>query len=116
MNASPVAVEYFSWESVAVAIVIIATAFGLFNLVASAWQNYKKLKAPSEQHDEQIMKFLKNDKARLDRLEVQANEQAEATKLMLKSMMQLMNHELDGNHIDKLVEMRDKLNDYLVEK
>ena len=52
---------------------------------------------------------LRRDKRRLDGIE-------ESEKLMLRALMQLITHELDGNHVDKLAEVRDAIQDHLIER
>ena len=52
---------------------------------------------------------LKRDKERLDQIDAD-------DKLVLKALMQLITHELDGNHVDKLAEVRDAIHDHLIER
>lgn len=69
-----------------------------------------------EQHVESLAKehqhyddCLKRDKERLD--EIEGDD-----KLILRALMQLITHELDGNHVDKLAEVRDRIHDHLIER
>lgn len=58
-----------------------------------------------ETHDE----FFKRDYEML--------EQGKAERsILMKGLMQLITHELDGNHVDKLTAVRDEMQDYLIER
>lgn len=54
-------------------------------------------------------RMLDNDNRRLD-------AQDESQRLLLGGMLQLMNHELDGNHTKQLGEQRQKIEDYLIRR
>ena len=41
-------------------------------------------------------------------------KQAEFDKAICKGMVAMLNHEIDGNHVDKLKSARDELNNYLI--
>lgn len=40
----------------------------------------------------------------------------EGMRVVQQGLLQIMNHMIDGNHQDKLVEARDKMQDYLTKK
>lgn len=52
---------------------------------------------------------LNNDHKRIGNLE-------DSNRLILRGIMQLMMHEIDGNHIDQLVETRDAMEEFLINK
>lgn len=54
-------------------------------------------------------RMLDNDNRRI-------NEQDESLRLILGGMLQLMNHEIDGNHSQQLHEQRDKIESYLINR
>lgn len=58
-----------------------------------------------DEHD----KKLDNDHRRLTELEG-------ASRLTLRGMMQLMSHEIDGNHTEQLQETRDDIEQYLINR
>lgn len=84
----------------------------VYKIIAAARKPHKEL----EEHVESLAKehqhyddCLKRDKQRLD--EIEGDD-----KLILRALMQLIAHELDGNHVDKLAEVRDRIHDHLIEK
>lgn len=83
------------------------------------WKAWRAARRPGEERrryvDEAISehdhfrKCLDRDKKRIDSME-------ESIKLLLRGQMQLITHELDGNHVDKLAEVRDAIHDHLLER
>lgn len=103
--------------SYALAMLAVACTAGAgANWIARA---YRAVRRPGEERrahvDEAISehehfhKCLARDKRRIDTLE-------ESVKLLLRGQMQLITHELDGNHVDKLAEVRDAIHDHLLER
>lgn len=65
-----------------------------------------------KEHDETLKKhteLLERDHRRLQELE-------EGNKIMMQSMLALMSHSIDGNHIEDLKQARDDLQKYLIRR
>ena len=60
--------------------------------------------------------YLASDKQRIERLEEKQDSAEEQNKLMMKALVMLMSHELDGNHTKQLGDVRDEIQTYLSEK
>lgn len=52
---------------------------------------------------------LHNDKQQIDQIR-------EDNKIILRCFLQLLTHEIDGNHISKMKELRDEVQEYIIEK
>ena len=63
-----------------------------------------------------IMKWLASDKHRIEELEKAQIETSRQNTLMLKAIVALMSHELDGNHTRQLTETRNDIENYLYGK
>ena len=63
------------------------------------------LKQKVESHEEKLNK----DKQRLDDIE-------QSNKLILNSMLVIINHEITGNGIENMKKARDELQEYLINK
>lgn len=68
-------------------------------------QKLAQLEADIAQHG----RMLDNDNRRI-------NDQDESQKLLLGGMLQLINHEIDGNHTAQLHEQRNKIEQYLINR
>lgn len=90
----------------------IACIAGGVTAVAKLFTPFKKLKDKVQEHEDKLnegdeeMKEL--DKA-IKRIE-------DTDKVICKSLLVLMNHEITGNSIDKLKEQRDALEEFLIDK
>lgn len=65
-----------------------------------------------KEHEETLKKhteLLERDHRRLQALE-------EGNNVMMRSMLALMSHSLDGNHTDELRQARDEMQDYLIRR
>ena len=65
-----------------------------------------------KRHDE----MLDNDNKRLNKMEERQAEMEEAQKMLMKSMLALMSHSIDGNHLEELKLARDDMQDYLIRR
>lgn len=79
---------------------VVKIAIELFKEIT---KGNKDLKAKVEEHEEK----LKSDNERLEGIE-------ESTKMILKGMSVLINHNLTGNGIENMKKTRDELQEYLI--
>lgn len=100
----------------------ILAALGLITAIGAATgylvKLYKWAKTPNDKQDgrlkaleERVDKhdvLLDNDKKKLDRLE-------EGTRVQMRVLMEIANHMIDGDHIDRLVKARDDMQTFLIE-
>lgn len=90
-------------------LLVIASAVVLLgNMVKTlgTWLNpIKKLVEDVEEHDDK----LKRDDKRI-------TQQESDMQMMLKCMLVLMNHDIDGNGVDKLKSTRDELQEYITNR
>jgi hypothetical protein len=65
---------------------------------------------------EEFETYLASDKRRIENLERKQDKADEQNKLILKALVKLMSHELDGNHTKELADVRDEIQDFLIKK
>ena len=98
-----------AWQYVSLICVGITTLGGAGAIVISI---IKWFRQPDKDRDEMLNeheKKLDNDHKRLLELE-------ESNKIMMQSMLALMSHAIDGNHIEDLKQARDDLQKYLIRR
>lgn len=99
--------------AIAAGIVAIGGAYTFIeHIVDKASVKSHKVEDKVNEHEralEKHMEYLAKDKQRLDDVE-------DSNRLIMRGLMQLMTHELDGNHVDKLKSARDDINDYLISR
>ena len=80
---------------------------------------YRWAKKPDINRDEKLKghdDMLDNDNKRINELEKKAQETEEALQIIMKSMLALMSHSIDGNHTDELKKARDDMQEYLIRR
>lgn len=91
------------------ALVLLGKAW---DFIVARMKPNKDLRKHVEEHD----RMLANDKRRLDE-QAQAIQELKASDgLVLRSMLALIQHQLDGNGVDMLKRTRDDINRYLTER
>lgn len=104
------------WNYISVGCVIITTLGGAGAIIISV---IKWFRSPDIKRDEALKRhdeLLDNDNKRLHQLEQRQSEMEEAQKVLMRSMLALMSHAIDGNHTDDLKEARDNLQEYLIRR
>lgn len=87
-------------------------ACGAIATVWGVWKVVKEVKKPGNDLKETVRKHeecLKRDKAEIEEIK-------EGNKVICKSIMTMINHELSGNDINNMKKMRDELQNYLIDK
>ena len=113
MDFTQIQTFMFVLMSICGGIVAIAAA------VAVVVKFYKWARKGTDENTDKLdehYKWLASDKRRIESLESKQDEAEAQNKLMLKALVTLMSHELDGNHTKQLGEVRDEIQNYLIAK
>jgi len=98
---------------IAAAIVAIGGAVGVVEHVAErVSMKTNRVAQQVDDHGKELERhaqYLDNDNQRLKDVEL-------SNKLIMRGLMQLMTHAIDGNHVDMLEKARDDINSYLIER
>lgn len=84
----------------------------LFGFIAAAYAFYKMIKEIKKPNDD-LKKQVEANTQRLEKDFKKFEQSAENYEIIIECLFVLINHELDGNGIDKLKNMRDRLQKYL---
>ena len=101
-------------------IMLAALLYSQIMSAVKAWREEKKRKnAPVEDLSGKVkanaakladhVRMLHNDKERIDFMDKQSN-------ILLRSMMAMLSHEINGNSVDKLQASMSEINEYLVNR
>ena len=95
--------------------VLLAIAAGIVTIggAATVFEHYSE-KATSKR--DQIAEQVEKHEQRLDRDHKRLSELETSDRLIMRGVMQLMSHEIDGNHTAQLKETRDDMEQYLINK
>ena len=98
-----------AWQYISLSCTIVMSLGGAGAIILSIIKWFKK---PDKDRDEMLNqheKKLESDHKRLNELE-------KSNKIMMQSMLALMSHAIDGNHIEDLKQARDDLQKYLIRR
>lgn len=96
-----------------VTVVMAAFAFiGLGNTVFTLVRNVKDAKKP---HDERL-EILKQHEEKLERDYKIIQDLQVSNQLLIENDLAVIEHVINGNHIDRLKVRRDRMQQYLIEK
>ena len=104
------------WNFIQVASAGIITLGGAGTIFVGLYRWFKK---PDINRDEKLKghdEKLDNDNRRLNELEKKQAETEEALQILMKSMLALMTHSIDGNHTEELEKARDDMHEYLIKR
>lgn len=97
----------------------IVAAYRLFVFVAGAvlaiWGFVKAIREINKPLTD-MRKTVADHSTQIKELEEHLKKSDEGMAIVQLSLLQIMNHLLDGNHTDKLVEARDKMQAFLTKK
>ena len=80
---------------------------------------YRWFKKPDVNRDEKLKEHedkLDNDFRDIKELKKRQEETDEAMQILMKSMLALMSHSIDGDHIEELKMARDDMQNYLIRR
>lgn len=83
------------------------------SFIAGIWGIYKIIKELRKPSDNLREKVEKHDRL-LDKDNQRIHKTEESNQLILRCMLDLINHEITGNGIEKMKETRDVLQDFLI--
>ena len=79
------------------------------------WGFFKALKEVTKPLDE-MKKKVADHTEQIQEIEDHLKKSDEGMSVVQKSLLQIMNHMIDGNHTDQLVKARDDMQNYLADK
>lgn len=83
----------------------VTAIWGVYKIIKEVRKPSDDLKSKVETHD----RLLESDNRRL-------NEVEQSNKLILQSLLVIVNHEISGNGIEGMKKTRDELQEYLVNR
>lgn len=107
-------IQSFMFVLLSACAAIVAVA-GASAAVVKFWRYAHRQSDENSNTLEEHEAYLASDKKRIERLEQKQDKADEQNRLILKALVRLMSHELDGNHTQELEEVRNEIQDFLIE-
>ena len=113
---NPMQIQALSFEQLVGTVAVILLLVGVYNTIMSAIKNAREekrlreqpvntLESTVEDHTEK----LKNDHERITQLE-------ESNRIIMRALMAVMSHEVNGNSTEKLQKSMDEIQQFLIER
>lgn len=106
------------WEALVTTAKTLLAILGGFTCIVGGVTAITKLFSPFKKLREQVTKHetqLSEDEAERDELRASIEAVAEADKMLCKVLLNLLDHEITGNHVDKLKKVRDELETFIID-
>lgn len=105
---------------VAAITVIVGAVLALYNFwKKKSGKSHEALKSDISEHEKRLTHHdacLDRDQDNIRELYTEMKDLKHVNRLLVRGMMQLITHNIDGNHVDQLEKVRDDMNEYLVSK
>lgn len=115
-GVSPMQIQALSFEQLVGTVAVILLLVGVYNTIMSAIKTAREEKRLKEQpvntleHTvEDHTKKLQNDHERITQLE-------ESNRIIMRALMAVMSHEVNGNSTEKLQKSMDEIQQFLIER
>lgn len=99
-------------ETIVVVVMAVLAAMGIANTALTFVEKVKTAKQP---HDDHIEMVKQHEEKLLNDYELIREMQAEQ-RILLQNDLLVMEHIINGNHVEKLKEQRDFIHRYLIDK
>lgn len=116
-------IESITFAQLIEAIAVVLILCGAYNTVMTALKTRrdekKRQDSPLHELEDRVdlaEEHLKSDKRRIEMLEKDTEDRKEETQLMMEMLLALVRHAIDGNNIEGLKELREKVNKHLIDK
>ena len=103
-------------ENIGDQILLFFAAFAsVVGAIIAGFNLYDRFKAAKKPHDDHVKQVKEHEEKLLRDYETMREIQAEQ-RILLQNDLLVMEHIINGNHVDKLQEQRDFIHRYLIEK
>ena len=92
--------------------VILLAIVTTWNTLWSGYKNYMEAKKPSND----LRTIVSDHTTMLDRDNKRLRELEDSSKLLLRGLSVMLEHEINGNHVEHLEQVKNDINEYLINR
>lgn len=92
------------------------TTAGAVAVIIKFWKFAHKTSDQNASTLEEFRGYLANDKRDIEALKSSQGHLEKQNNLQLKALVTLLSHEIDGNHTKQLEDVRNRIQDYLIDE
>ena len=105
-----------SFEQLVGAGVVLLVLIFIYNAAMTAWKNYQEEKRRRKQPVTSLERIVQEHEERLKRDYNRLNELENGNRIMMRAMMAMLSHEINGNSDDKLRFSYDEIQQFLIDR
>lgn len=109
-------VQALTFEQLVAAVAVILLLLGVYNTVMGALKTWREEKKRRNQPVSTLETTVAEHGERLDRDHKRLNELEESNRIIMRALMALMSHEINGNSDEKLRASYEEIQKYLIER
>ena len=95
---------------------LVLVLVGAYNTIMSAVKNYREEKSRKDKPVSTLETKVNDHEERLDRNDKRLNDLEEANRIIMRGLMALMSHEINGNSDEKLRASYDEMQQFLIDR
>ena len=109
-------IQTLTFEQLLVAIAVILLLIDIYNKIMTAVKNAREEKKRRSQPVNTLEDTVKDHDEKLKRDHERLNELEDSNRVIMRALMALLSHEINGNSDDKLKASLDEIQKFLIEK
>ena len=116
MGGCMMQVQTVTFEQFVYAVAVALLMVGIYNTVMSAIKTHREEKRRKDAPVNTLETTVKEHEGKLKRDHERLNNLEESNRIIMRALMALMSHEINGNSDDKLKASYDEIQKFLIEK
>lgn len=108
--------EKITFEQLVALAAIVLILVGAYNTIMSAIKTYREEKRRKDAPVSDLETQVKKHEERLGRDHMRLNDLEESNRIIMRALMAMLSHEINGNSDEKLKASFDEMQKYLIEK
>lgn len=116
MGGCMMQVQTVTFEQFVYAVAVALLMVGIYNTVMSAIKTHREEKRRKDAPVNTLETTVKEHEDKLKRNHIRLGELEESNRIIMRALMALMSHEVNGNSDDKLKASYDEIQKFLIEK
>lgn len=109
-------IQTLTFEQLVGTVAVILLLLGIYNTAMSAVKTWREERRRRNQPVSEIETTVQEHDKRLHRDHERLNELEESNRIIMRALMALLSHEINGNSDDKLKASFDEIQKFLIEK
>lgn len=108
--------EGVSFEQLRNFVVVVLVMVGAYNAIMTAYKNWREEKKRKSQPVSNLEAIVADHSEKLKQDHERLTELEEGNRIIMRALMALLSHDINGNSDDKLKASFDEIQKYLIEK